>query len=79
MKEVSLKEDLTLDAVTLHRLAEKTDCDIRSCLSSMQFLKNYKGSASGSDSQDIFNQLARKDKNKGIFAVWNEIFNLPHG
>ena len=77
MKEVSLKEDLSLDTVILHKLAEKTDCDIRSCLSSMQFMKSYKGRNADTESQDLFQQIAKKDKNKGIFAVWNDIFNLP--
>ncbi|CAG7731465.1 unnamed protein product [Allacma fusca] len=77
LKEVSLREDLSMDSVTLHKLAEKTDCDIRSCLSSMQFLKSY--NSSGGISNDIFNQIAKKDKNKGIFAVWDEIFKLPLG
>jgi hypothetical protein len=72
---ISLKEGLKLDSGSLHKLAEKTECDIRSCLSTMQFLKGKSGTARS----DFLSHLGNKDKSKGIFTVWEDIFFLPQG
>ena len=64
-----------LDNNSLHTLAQKTECDIRSCLSTMQFLKR-KNARSKSD---YLAQLGKNDKTKSIFSVWEDIFFVPQG
>ncbi|ODN05414.1 Chromosome transmission fidelity protein 18 [Orchesella cincta] len=73
LNEVSDREKLFLDSKTLQNLCHKSECDIRSCLSTLQFLKRKRCSPQDA----LFAQVGMKDKSKGIFAVWNDIFNLP--
>lgn len=75
IQEISFRENLNLDNTTMHALAEKSECDIRSCLSSMQFLKRRKTTSKDA----LLAQLGGKDKNKGIFSVWTDIFTMPDG
>ncbi|CAL8094492.1 unnamed protein product [Orchesella dallaii] len=73
LNEVSDREKLFLDSKTLQNLCHKSECDIRSCLSTLQFLKRKRCSPQDA----LFAQVGMKDKSKGIFAVWNDIFTLP--
>jgi len=73
IEEISLKEDMTIDNGTLHCIAEKSECDIRSCLSTMQFIKQKDGKITHS----FLSQLGTKDKSKGLFGVWEDLFFLP--
>ncbi len=59
----------------LMALCSKADNDIRSCLNTLQFIHSQgKGLSLG-----LVHSLSvgQKDKNKGFFAIWQEIFKLP--
>lgn len=70
---VTEKEKLHLDTNTIQSLCQKSECDIRSCLSTLQFLKLKRYTSKDA----IFAQVGIKDKSKGIFTVWGDIFTLP--
>lgn len=71
LKYICKSEGFKTSAIALSALAEYTECDIRSCLNTLQFL-NKKGVAlniSSFDSQVI----GQKDKSKSILDVWKQV------
>ncbi|KAF8718808.1 hypothetical protein HU200_025114 [Digitaria exilis] len=71
LKYICKNEGFKTSAIALSALVEYTDCDIRSCLNTLQFL-NKKGVAlniSSFDSQVI----GQKDKSKSILDVWKQV------
>ncbi|XP_073276642.1 uncharacterized protein [Primulina huaijiensis] len=73
LKYICNKEGLKTSSVALTALVEYTECDIRSCLNTLQFLNQKK---------EILNVLeigsqvvGRKDVSKSAFDVWKEIFH----
>jgi len=75
LKEITNREKFKTDLTTLLALCKKTDNDIRSCLSTLQFCKK-KGKILSSD--DISKMsVGMKDSQKSMFSVWAEIFSVP--
>lgn len=76
LAEISLRQGLKADTGTLMSLCEKTDNDIRSCINTLQFLHSR-----GVKQLDIKMiqsvSVGQKDQNKGLFHLWQEIFQLP--
>lgn len=70
--EVSSQEGFNVDAAALNLLCEKTCNDIRSCLSTLQFLHRKKNDLKVSDLEGL--QIGQKDMQKSLFAVWQDIF-----
>ncbi|CAN6295659.1 unnamed protein product [Urochloa humidicola] len=71
LKYICKNEGFKTSAIALSALAEYTECDIRSCLNTLQFL-NKKGASlniSSFDSQVI----GQKDKSKSILDVWKQV------
>ncbi|KAI7740054.1 hypothetical protein M8C21_006230, partial [Ambrosia artemisiifolia] len=59
-------------SVALTALAEYTECDIRACLNTLQFLNKKKEML---NVLDISSQvIGRKDTSKSVFDIWKEIF-----
>ncbi|CAL1280858.1 unnamed protein product [Larinioides sclopetarius] len=56
----------------LSLLCEKTCNDIRSCLSTLQFLHRCKKELKISDLEGL--QIGQKDMQKSLFAVWQDVF-----
>ncbi|XP_076584393.1 chromosome transmission fidelity protein 18 homolog [Chaetodon auriga] len=75
LSEISLRQGLKADTGTLMSLCEKTDNDIRSCINTLQFLHGR-----GHKQVDIKTiqsvSVGQKDQNKGLFHLWQEIFQL---
>ncbi|XP_050375424.1 uncharacterized protein LOC126792944 [Argentina anserina] len=72
LKYICNKERMKTSSIALTVLAEHTECDIRSCLNTLQFL-NKKNEAL--NTWDIGSQVVgRKDVSRGVFDVWKEIF-----
>ncbi|XP_019125344.2 chromosome transmission fidelity protein 18 homolog isoform X2 [Larimichthys crocea] len=73
--EISLRQGMKADTGTLMSLCEKTDNDIRSCINTLQFLHGR-----GHKKVDIKTiqciSVGQKDQNKGLFHLWQEIFQL---
>ncbi|MEQ2157562.1 hypothetical protein GOODEAATRI_003038 [Goodea atripinnis] len=73
---ISSQQGLKADTGALMSLCEKTDNDIRYFLLSGQFLHGR--GLKQLDSRTIQSvSVGQKDQNKGLFYVWQEIFQLP--
>ncbi|QCE05592.1 chromosome transmission fidelity protein 18 [Vigna unguiculata] len=67
------KEGMKASAIALTALAEYTECDIRSCLNTLQFLSKKKEDL---NVFDIGSQVVgQKDTSKNVFDIWKEIFH----
>ncbi|XP_072240869.1 chromosome transmission fidelity protein 18 homolog [Leuresthes tenuis] len=76
LAEISLQQGLKADAGSLMSLCEKTDNDIRSCINTLQFL--HSRGLKQLDAKTIQRiSIGQKDQNKGLFHLWQEIFQLP--
>uniref|UniRef100_A0A3P9KUE8 AAA+ ATPase domain-containing protein n=1 Tax=Oryzias latipes TaxID=8090 RepID=A0A3P9KUE8_ORYLA len=74
--QISSRQGLKADTGALLCLCEKTDNDIRSCINTLQFL--YGRGLKQLDSKTIQSvSVGQKDQNKGLFHLWQEIFQLP--
>ncbi|KAL2507137.1 P-loop containing nucleoside triphosphate hydrolase superfamily protein [Forsythia ovata] len=70
-------EGLKTSSIALTALAEHTECDIRSCLNTLQFLNKKKETL---NVLEISSQVVgRKDSSKSAFDIWKEIFQKRKG
>ncbi|CAH1167218.1 unnamed protein product [Phyllotreta striolata] len=74
LTSICRREGLKTDLSTMMALAEKTNNDIRSCLSMMHFFKSEKKAVTLSDV--LRGSFGQKDMQKGLFAVWQDIFQI---
>ncbi|KAK6301352.1 hypothetical protein J4Q44_G00294500 [Coregonus suidteri] len=76
LAEISRVQGMKADMGTLMALCEKTDNDIRSCINTLQFL--HSRGKRQLDVQSVQSmRIGQKDQNKGLFNLWQEIFQLP--
>ncbi|KAJ6838515.1 chromosome transmission fidelity protein 18-like protein [Iris pallida] len=72
LKYICKKEGFKTNSISLSALAEYTECDIRSCLNTLQFL--YKKNET-LNFLDVGSQVVgRKDMSRSIFDIWKEVF-----
>ncbi|XP_078429313.1 P-loop containing nucleoside triphosphate hydrolases superfamily protein [Wolffia australiana] len=72
LKYICHKEGLKTSSIALSALAEYTECDIRSCLNTLQFLNKKKEKL---NILEISSQVVgRKDVSRSAFDVWKEVF-----
>ncbi|KAF9611196.1 hypothetical protein IFM89_027510 [Coptis chinensis] len=72
LKYICHKEGFKTTSISLAALAEYTECDIRSCLNTLQFLNKKKQKL---NLLEIGSQvIGRKDVSRSAFDVWKEIF-----
>ncbi|XP_008282622.1 chromosome transmission fidelity protein 18 homolog [Stegastes partitus] len=76
LAEISQRQGLKADTGTLMSLCEKTDNDIRSCINTLQFLHG-RGLKHLDNKTIQCVSVGQKDQNKGLFHLWQEIFQLP--
>ncbi|KAL6481294.1 hypothetical protein MHYP_G00093740 [Metynnis hypsauchen] len=76
LTEIARRQGMKADTGTLMALCEKTDNDIRSCINTLQFLH---GRGQKQLDQRVVSSMCvgLKDQNKGLFSLWQEIFQLP--
>ncbi|XP_058236887.1 chromosome transmission fidelity protein 18 homolog isoform X2 [Hemibagrus wyckioides] len=76
LAEITRRQGMKADTGSLMALCEKTDNDIRACINTLQFLH---GRGQRQLDQRVVNSMSigLKDQNKGLFSVWQEIFQLP--
>uniref|UniRef100_A0A1A9WUS4 Chromosome transmission fidelity protein 18 homolog n=1 Tax=Glossina brevipalpis TaxID=37001 RepID=A0A1A9WUS4_9MUSC len=72
--QVAAYENLKTDLGSLIGLAEKSGCDVRCCISTMQFFSIQKKAFTLRDV--LNNNLGQKDRHQGLFEVWNSIFKI---
>ena len=75
MSHISLREQLKTDMTALMALCEKSQNDIRSCLSTLQFFKSRGLKLTSYDVHKTF--VGSKDETKSHFSVWQELFQMP--
>ncbi|CAA0808375.1 P-loop containing nucleoside triphosphate hydrolases superfamily protein, partial [Striga hermonthica] len=72
LKYICKKEGVKTSSIALSALAEYTECDIRSCLNTLQFLNKKKERL---NVLEISSQVVgQKDASKSAFDIWKEIF-----
>lgn len=76
LSEISVRQGLKADTGALMSLCEKTDNDIRSCINTLQFLHG-RGHKQLDTRTIQCVSVGQKDQNKGLFHLWQEIFQLP--
>lgn len=76
LQEISLRHGLQADPGALAALCEKTDNDIRACINTLQFLHGQ-GQRELSVQDVQTTRVGLKDQRKGLFSVWQEVFQLP--
>ncbi|XP_006024080.1 chromosome transmission fidelity protein 18 homolog isoform X1 [Alligator sinensis] len=74
--EIALRQGMKADMGALMALCEKTENDIRSCINTLQFLHG-RGKKELSARMVQTMKIGLKDQNKGLFSIWQEIFQLP--
>ncbi|KAL8593155.1 hypothetical protein ACOMHN_009810 [Nucella lapillus] len=75
LSEVVRQEQLKADLNTLLALCERTDNDIRSCLNTLQFVRQRHQELSLRAVQTM--SIGQKDCHKSLFSVWRDIFTMP--
>uniref|UniRef100_A0A673KJX4 Chromosome transmission fidelity protein 18 homolog n=1 Tax=Sinocyclocheilus rhinocerous TaxID=307959 RepID=A0A673KJX4_9TELE len=76
LAEITRRHGMKADTGTLMALCEKTDNDIRACINTLQFL--HRRGQKHLDQRSVNSiSVGLKDQNKGLFSVWQEIFQLP--
>lgn len=73
--EIAKRQDIRTDMGAMTTLSEKTDNDIRSCLSVLHFFKSQNKAVTLSEIHR--HNVGNKDLNKGLFTVWQELFQMP--
>ncbi|XP_063865703.1 chromosome transmission fidelity protein 18 homolog isoform X1 [Scylla paramamosain] len=73
--EISREQRLKADLSVLMTLCDKTENDIRSCLSVLQFVKSNKKNLSMLDISSV--SVGQKDYKRSLFKIWQEIFSIP--
>ncbi|XP_062444111.1 chromosome transmission fidelity protein 18 homolog [Rhea pennata] len=76
LSEIALRQGMKADTGALLALCEKTENDIRSCINTLQFLHG-RGQKELSVQMVQTMKIGLKDQNKGLFSIWQEIFQLP--
>ncbi|XP_027989912.2 chromosome transmission fidelity protein 18 homolog [Eptesicus fuscus] len=76
LQEISLRQGLQADPGALAALCEKTDNDIRACINTLQFLHG-RGQRELSVQAVQTTRVGLKDQRRGLFSVWQEVFQLP--
>ena len=77
LQVICKKEKLKADKSTLRGLVEKTECDIRSCLNTMQFISKKQKTMKMSDISSV--GAGQKDISVGAFRLWKELLHLRQG
>ncbi|XP_011151397.1 chromosome transmission fidelity protein 18 homolog isoform X2 [Harpegnathos saltator] len=69
LMEIGRKENLTLDFGDLVKIAERSACDVRSCVGAIQYMGN-------TELKDNLS-LGLKDTRKNLFDSWKSILTIP--
>lgn len=77
LQTICRREKLKADKSTLRGLIEKTECDIRSCLNTMQFIAKKQRTMKLSDIISV--GAGQKDVSVGVFRIWKDLLHLRQG
>ncbi|KAK3859648.1 hypothetical protein Pcinc_034261 [Petrolisthes cinctipes] len=73
--EITRKRDLRADLSVLMALCNKTENDIRSCLSVLQFVRSSRREVRLEDVMGA--AVGQKDHQRSLFNMWSDIFSIP--
>lgn len=73
--DIARNRQLKTDLTVLMALCDKTENDIRSCLSALQFIKATKNKVQLDDIESV--SVGQKDYQRSLFNVWHDIFSIP--
>ncbi|KAK4873767.1 hypothetical protein RN001_013127 [Aquatica leii] len=76
LQEIARRQNININTGALLALCEKTGNDIRSCLSLMHFFQSLKKPITLSYINRT--NVGQKDMQKGLFAVWQDIFQIQY-
>lgn len=76
LHEIAVQRGMKADMGALAALCEKAENDIRSCINTLQFLHS-RGKKELNTRTVQTTSVGLKDQNKGLFSIWQEIFQLP--
>ncbi|KAJ8979267.1 hypothetical protein NQ317_012737 [Molorchus minor] len=74
LMEIARRQQIKTDLGAMLALAEKSNNDIRSCLSVLHFFKVQNKPVTLFDVHRA--SIGQKDMQKGLFSVWNDIFQI---
>ncbi|KAL7752360.1 Chromosome transmission fidelity protein 18 [Sorochytrium milnesiophthora] len=75
LAEICKLEGLATDSRALANLVTMADADMRTCLNTLQFVRQKSRSLTMTTLNEI--QIGSKDMSASLFAIWEEIFQLP--
>ncbi|XP_022092575.1 chromosome transmission fidelity protein 18 homolog isoform X2 [Acanthaster planci] len=75
LNEIARNNAIRTDMTALMALCTKADNDIRSCLNTLQFIHSQGRVLSLALVHSL--SIGQKDRHKGFFAIWQDIFKLP--
>lgn len=78
LKEICVKENLTLDTKALKNLCEKSNYDIRVCINTLEFLSHNKHNTAlfkTISNGEKLSILGQKDLTEGVFGIWAKLFS----
>ncbi|CAL4150868.1 unnamed protein product [Meganyctiphanes norvegica] len=73
--DIARKRHLKTDLTVLMALCDKTENDIRSCLSALQFIRATKKKVMLDDVESV--SVGQKDYQRSLFNVWHDMFSIP--
>lgn len=79
LKEICIKENLSIDTRALKNLCEKSNYDIRVCVNTLEFLSHNKNNAAlfkSISNGEKLSILGQKDLTEGVFGIWAKLFSL---
>ncbi len=77
MLKIVRAQKLRADITTLMMLCEKAENDIRSCLSTLEFICSKKQNLDVRMSDVQQAAVGQKDCHKSLFSIWQEVFTIP--
>ncbi|KAG4081820.1 hypothetical protein H8356DRAFT_1756084 [Neocallimastix lanati (nom. inval.)] len=75
LKEICDNSYLKTDIRTLLALCELTECDIRNCINTLQFINSKNEELTLETLSHV--SIGHKDLNKSLFNIWENIFTFP--
>lgn len=69
LMEIARKEGLQVEIRDLMQLAERSGCDVRTCLGALQYMR-------GANMKENLS-LGLKDTRKGLFDSWKTLLQIP--
>ena len=71
LESICMREHIKADRHALHLLAERSDCDMRSCLNTLQFLARQTTHIRVANVKSV--KIGEKDATQSAFKLWQQL------